>query len=129
MSTVKDKNYGSASGVSIVTTAETALVTSNAVIMPFPVAHVLVKGVVELTPGTAAATATLKLYHGTAASGTPVFTSDALAVAQTAKIALPVMFQEDIAVGAGLQYTLSITVASASGNSTADFANLEVEVL
>lgn len=130
MSNVKDKNFGQlAAAINGITNVETLAVTSNAVIMPNPTAHILVRGTVETTNGAGAGTVTPKLYRGNSLSGVLVKTCDAVNVIAAGKIAIPVEFEEDLANSAGAQYTISLTNSTNQAGNNIDSANITVEVL
>lgn len=130
MSNIKDKNFGQlAAQIAGITNVETLATTSNAVIMPNPTAHILVRGTVEVSNGAGAATVTLKLYRGASLSGTLVKTCLAVNVIATGKISIPFEFEEDLANSAGAQYTVSATNSVNQAANNIDFANITVEVL
>lgn len=129
MSKITDFNWGQASAITITTTAETLIVTSYPVNFDHSPAHVNIEGLVMLTVGTAGATVTPKLYQGPAVSAAFLqWTGDAITVIAANKVVIPFQFEQDITLGGSLVYTLSLTVGSASGNSTADYANIRVFV-
>lgn len=132
MATIKDCNFGhlAAAITGIATGVETAVLTSNACIVPFATAHVLISGSINLTCGSGAGqSAQLKLYRGSSISGTLVWTSDNFTTTAGTKMAIPFNFQEDLSNPAGVQYTLSITTTNNTGADTVDFAEMEVKVL
>src|SRR5579885_369365 len=110
MPTVKDKNFKKlAAAINEITNAETDIIATNAVIIPFPTAHILVRGSVQVTQGASAGTVTVKIYRGADHTGTLVYTSDALSIGAAARLAIPFDFQEDLNGAANAQYALTVT--------------------
>jgi hypothetical protein len=117
--------------VSLVTTAETALVTTPGVVVPFPTAKILIKGWAQLAFGTNATGVNVRIYRGISIFGTLIQESNTeqmgAAVNNAGDYSLKVF---DVVAGMdGLQYTLSVQQVAATGNGTAEQYSLEVEVL
>lgn len=126
MSAPKDMNFGHlAAAINGITNVETIAITSKAVIMPYSNAHIVVVGVVEFTNGAGGAGLTLKLYRGVDLTGTQVLSTGGVTAAAASTLLLPIMFEEDVAAAAQLQYTISVTDSvNQAGNNivTADIA-------
>lgn len=120
-----------ASAVTIGTDVEHVAVTSPVVIVDTPQYVVVLHGLIDITIGTAGAAITLMLERGTAAAGTPVTSGGTwgpYAVTATDEYQFVVMGLDEPGQAFGSQYVLTVTVGSASGDSTVNAAYLEAIV-
>jgi hypothetical protein len=109
-----------ASAVSVTTTAETAALTTASVNTTLPNNTILIDFWLQITLSAASTTVTCKIYRGASTSGTLIFTCDAITVTASTKVDLHARTTDVVAGLESVQYTVSVTVASASGTSTVD---------
>lgn len=112
----------------VTTTAETVVNTSSAVNTDTVEQVVAIDAVVDLTVGTGGATVTLKIERGTVAGGTLVQAVGPLTVTAGNRVQQSIMAVDRPGVVTGQQYALTVTVASASGNSTCNYSCMQLQV-
>jgi len=126
----KEVSY-SATDVTLVTTAETLIITSPRVKIPTATARVLVKAQAQLTNGTGTTAVTPRIRRG------PLVTDPVVgdAIAEQIKTAAGSTEPYELAVSElvqdldGVQYSFTLAQTAASANGTALQASIEVEVL
>jgi hypothetical protein len=121
----------SASNVTLVTTAETVIISSNPMALERPGASFLIKAWAQLTTGTDTATVTARIRRGTTAAGTLVNEANAVTIgaAVTSTEVFTAWAMEQRADESQVQYCLTLTMNSASANGTALQAGIEVTQL
>lgn len=130
MAQVKDKNFGqSTSQIANITNVETIAVVSNAIIMPNPTAHILVRGTVLLVNGVGAGTVKVSVYRGTTLTDPLRYFTPNLSIGAAGALAVPFEFQEDLANAAGAQYMASVTFSVNQAGNNIWQSNITVEVL
>jgi len=114
--------------VSITTTSETAALTSGAMPVNAPGAQgVKVTATVTGATGAGVTSAQVRLYRGTAITGTQI--GGTIQESQGASSFYAMTIQAlDTAPAASAQYTVSVQMVGASGNSTVTYANVTAEV-
>jgi len=112
--------------VTVITTAETDILNSGRIPVALQSNTVLVDAVIEATVGTAGTTLTIKIYRGGDKTGTLVYTSQAFSVAAGNKVNFGVKFSETLQSAGEAQYAITVTVASATGNTTVNAAGIDV---
>lgn len=116
-----------ATGVTVTTTAETVAVISSPVNTDQNESVVVLDGLVDITVGTGGATVTLKLERGNVAGGTLVQAVGPLTVTAANRYQASILGIDRPGVVTGQLYVLTVTVASATGNSTVNFAALQAQ--
>lgn len=121
-------NTAVGNGVTVTTTSETTVAATPP--RGYSTASGTAQGVriradIGLTPGTGAVTCTVKVYRGTSA-GTLLSTSPAFTVVATQPIAITYAAMDSAPPQPGPnQYTVTVTMGSASGNTTVNHALIE----
>jgi hypothetical protein len=113
--------------VSVTTTAETVVVTSAPTSTEATEGVVAIEGVIDLTVGTGGLTATLNIRRGTTAGGTLVQSIGPLTVVAANRYQASIVAVDRPGIVTGLQYCLTVTVGSASGNSTANYSSIQTQ--
>lgn len=103
---------------------ETAVMTSSAVSTDTANDTVTVWGFVALIAGAAAVAAVVKVRRGTTASGTQIGATETQLVVATDKYVVPFCFSDQPGLANGLQYTVTVTETSASGDGTVSVATI-----
>ena len=116
---------GQASAVTVVTTAETVAVTAGNIIAPNQTPRVYLNGTLDITIGTGGVTLTVKLERGTVAGGTVVATWGPATVVAGNRYVIDVNAVDLPGEIHGASYVMTVTVGSASGNSTVNTAILQ----
>ncbi len=121
----------STTDVTLVTTAETVVISSGPVPVGRQTCQVLVKAWCQLITGTATTTVTARIRRGTAIGGALVGEANAETLKAAAAGTEPfvVMAAEDRADMASVEYSLTLQQASATANGTVKQALIEVEIL
>lgn len=122
-----------ASPVTVVTTGETAVLTSPAVsddLASNTTTGVDINGFLNVTAGTAATLATIRIRQGSGITGTVVYQSEPFTVAAGSEYQVPYEGQDvsGFSGGAAAQYTVTIQMTAATGNSTVNSASINVKV-
>ena len=114
--------------VSITTTTETAALTSAALPVNAPGAQgVKVTGTVTGATGAGVTSTQVRVYRGTSTAGTQI--GGTLQEAQGASSFYSMDFSAlDTAPGSNPQYTVSVQMVGATGNSTVTYALISAEV-
>lgn len=125
-----ETNY-SASDVTLVTTAETSVISCPAVSVPFQTARVIVKGWGIVTTGTDTTTLTVRVRRGTTATGTNLSAADATTIYSAAGSTqmVEVYVVDTVANANKVQYNWTIEQAGASANGTVLQAWIECDVI
>jgi hypothetical protein len=121
----------SGTNVTLVTTAETVIITSPPAKMPLQTARILIRAWAQLTTGTATTTVTPRIRRGTTTAGALVGEATAITVGAAAgsNEAFELTATEERANEESVTYSLTLEQAGATGNGTALQAGIEVEVL
>ena len=121
----------SATDVTLVTTAETVIVSSGPVVAPFQTHRVVILAWGQLVTGAATTTVTPRIRRGTATSGSLVWEANAVEVKAAAGSREPffIMVSEARAGEESVEYSLTLAQASATGNGTVSQAAILVLVL
>lgn len=117
--------------VTLTTTSETVIVSSDLVLTPFATSRVVVIAWAQLTTGAATTTVTPRIRRGTTTSGTLVSEANAVtigAAAGSTEQYYAIAFEERGATDR-VQYSLTLQQASATGNGTAVQGGIVVVVL
>lgn len=114
--------------VTVTTTTETAVITSQNLTTGSQGDQIALTASCDLTSGTGATTATLRLRRGSGTSGTAIATSDAidLTAADTTTLAIAATDSPGEVVDA--TYTLTIAIADATADSTVGRAFISAHV-
>jgi len=117
--------------VTLVTTAETVVVSSGPVKVPRQTCKVLIKAWAQLTTGAATTTVTPRIRQGTAVTGALVSEANPEAVKAVAGSTEPMFIEatEERQNVDTVEYSLTLAQASATGNGTVLEAVIEVEIL
>jgi hypothetical protein len=102
--------------------------TTPQVFLPYPTCRVRVSIYCGLTPGTGATAVTPKLYVGSTITGTKKSTDLALACIAGSPIQVGYDFEEFLSGLSSVQYTLSLTMTGATGNSTVAYASSWIDL-
>lgn len=102
----------------IVTTAETVILTTPPLTLPLDFAQVMIFWYHLLLVGTGGVTATVNLRRGTAVSSTLINISQGVTVAAGNRVVLAGCYIDTPGAVGGQQYSTTITVGSATANST-----------
>jgi hypothetical protein len=110
----------SSANVTLTTTAETVIVSSNLTATPRDEAEVVVLAYAQLTTGASTTAVTARIRRGTATSGTLVNEANAETIGPAAGSTAPyfAMFTEQ-RPASSLQYSLTLAQTAASANGTA----------
>jgi hypothetical protein len=122
---------GVGTAVTVTTTAETVAATSAPCNVDNLATNVQLEASLDISVGAAGATVTIKLERGTAAGGTPITkggTWGPFAVSASTRYNFTVQGVDTPGQSAGQQYVATVTVGSASGNSTVNVAVLSAIV-
>jgi hypothetical protein len=103
-------------------TAETVIVTSGFITVDTVDKCVTVSGYINLTPGTSAVAAVLKIKRGTTTGGTQVGTTLTSTTIATKLITIPFMAVDYPGESAGLVYSVTLVETSAAANGTVNQA-------
>lgn len=116
--------------VTLTTTSETVIVSSGPATAPRSTVNVCVFGWAQLTTGTATTTVTPRLRRGTATSGTLLGEANAVTIGAAAGSTEQylAMACEDRSDVASVEYSLTLTQASATADGTALFGGILVLV-
>lgn len=122
------------SNVTVVTTAETAVLTTPAMVYDQPTGQgVRISGVIAVNPvGTAATAATVRVRQGNGTTGPLVGIGEPETVAAGNSVDIPFDVEDTTrqpAESGGIQYTVTIAFTSATGNSTVVQASLDAKGL
>lgn len=117
-----------ATSVSVTTTSETVAVSTPVLAQSqqSQYAGLVIRGNVNLTVGTNGVLATLKVRSGNTTSGAQVgnTTTETVVATDVYDLAFEVV---DTAIQPSSQYCVTVTVGSASGNSTINVAEIEID--
>jgi hypothetical protein len=107
--------------VTVVTTAETVLATSNLLSLPFPTAKCLIQGIVKITLSANVTAVTVRVRRGTTTSGTLVGTAQAQTggVTASALTCIPFMALDENLTQGAVQYVVTVECTGASANGSA----------
>lgn len=124
---------GAGSTVTVTTTSETTVLTSAAISDDLASAittGVKVNGFINVTAGTAATLATIRVREGSGTGGTLVYETEPFTVAAGSEYQVPyeALDATGFASGAGAQWTVTIQFTAATGNSTVNGASINVSV-
>lgn len=110
----------SSANVTLTTTAETVIISSNLTATPRDEAEVVVLAYAQLTTGTMTTAVTARIRRGTATSGTLVNEANAETIGPAAGSTAPyiAMITEQRPTSS-LQYSLTLQQTAANGNGTA----------
>src|ERR1039458_8994749 len=97
-------------------TGETVIVTSGSITVATVDRFVTVSGYTNLTPGTSAVAAVIKIRRGTGTGGTQVGTTLTSTTIATKLITIPLMAVDYPGAGAGLVYSVTLVETSAAAN-------------
>lgn len=115
--------------VTIVTTTEKAIVSSPKINVDNPAARFIIIAYVVISASANSTTATVQLRQGSGITGTSVASTGAIPVtASVLSTPLCIMAIDQPGAVADWQYTLTVTMAGASANSTANPAAIAVLV-
>jgi hypothetical protein len=132
MSEVLEKFAGSSgTDVTLTTTAETAIISSDPVRLPVATGRVLVRAWAQLTLGTACTAVTPRIRRGVGVAGALVGEGNAEQIKTVAGSTEP-FYLEAVEQRAGedaVQYTFTLQQTGATGNGTALQYAIEVEVM
>jgi len=101
---------------------ETAFITSNPITVDTVDKTVTISGYMNLTPGTSATAAVIKICRGAVKGGTQVGTTLTSTTIATKIITIPFMAVDVPGESAGLVYTVSVTETTAGANGTVNQA-------
>lgn len=113
----------------IITTAETALVTTPPINLPIDNAGILIFASVNVTPGTATTTLAVRLRRGSGITGTQLNAGGPYTVLVTTAYFINLTWFDSPGIVAGQQYTLTVQQAAATGNGTAFDGSIVAMVL
>lgn len=121
----------STTDVTLVTTAETVIISSGPAVMPFRTHRVLVLAWAQLLIGAAGTHVTPRIRRGTAVGGTLVgdATAEEIKTAAADREPFFIMVSEQRANEDSVEYSLTLELTAATGNSTAVQAAIAVVVL
>lgn len=102
---------------------ETVVLTSNPVNVDTIQRRVLIQGMVDITPGSATATVTIRIRR-TSLTGTLVATIGPIAGAAATEQPIPFLCEDQPVESAGLTYVVTSQSASASGNGTVNLVTI-----
>jgi len=109
--------YGT-TDVNVVTTAETAAVTSDPVSPTSDNAEFTISGVINITAGTGTTEVVVRVRRGSTVAGALVGETDPHTLAAGAKANIPFEVADTPGAVASQQYTASVVQTGASGNGT-----------
>ncbi len=130
MSSILQAGFGfSTAATSLVTTAETALVTSGLVVATTNVEHVVVIAHFAMTTGVGTTGYTARLRRGSGVGGA-ILGNPQLEAASASQIRTVMeMVEEDQILLGEIQYTITVQQAAATGNGTVNEATILVVML
>ena len=109
-----------AAAVTVVTTAETAIVTTNFVNAPFGTFKAVGLAVVFFTPGTATTSVQLRIRRNPTGDNTVVANQTIVAGFTVGSLGVVLIaFTDAVPDGRAVQYQVTVTQAAATGNGTA----------
>lgn len=112
----------------IVTTAETAAITSHAVSQAVDGEPITIIGSVSVLTGTATTALTVRVREGAGVAGSVVGETLPLTIGAAADAQIPFQFTQAPAAVAGQQYTATVQATAATGNGTIRSAGISVAV-
>jgi hypothetical protein len=115
--------------ITMVTIAETPAVTGNFVSPPYQNAKAMVSGVVNLTAGTAAGGITMRIRRNPNAENVQISAAPTLSATPGASYLISLQAADTIPDGRSVQYQLTATQLSATGNGTIAFASISVVLI
>ncbi len=122
MANIREAEAGSfTANVTLVTTAETVLLTAPAITPPYDATQILIMAWAQLTTGVATTTVTPRIRRGTAITDPVVGEANAENVKAAAGSTEPfmIMVVETLGARAQVQYSFTLQQAAATGNGTA----------
>lgn len=121
----------SGTNVTLTTTSETVIISSGPVTTPSQTSRVVILAYAQLTTGAATTTVTARIRRGTTTAGTLVGEANAETIGAAAGSTEPyfIVLEEDRADTNTVEYSLTLTQVSATGNGTALQATILVVVL
>jgi len=123
-------NY-SAAAVTLVTTAETVVISSGRVPVPRQTCQVLIRAQCVLATGAGTTTVTPRIRRGTTTAGTEVgvgIAQEVKAAAGSKELFAETVMEERQNVDS-VEYSFTLAQASASGNGAAAQLSIQVEIL
>lgn len=114
--------------VTVTTTTETVVVVSAVCNTDAIESVVLLDALVDLTIGTGGLTATLSIRRGNGITGTVVAAIGPLTVVAGNRQQFSHLAVDKPGLVTGMVYSFTVTIGSASGNSTANFSALALQV-
>lgn len=132
MSRIRDAIINhSTDDVTLVTTAETVIISSGPAKTPFQTHRVIIKAWAQLTTGTGTTAVTPRIRRGTAVGGALVGEANAEEVKAVAESTEPlfIMVSEERASEESVEYSLTLEQAGASANGSVLQSAIEVLVL
>jgi hypothetical protein len=122
-----EANY-SATDVTLVTTAETVIISAPALVLPADASRIVILAWVQLTTGAASTTVTPRIRRGATTSDALVGEANAETVKAAAGSTEPffIMVAEDVNLRDRLIYSLTLQQAAATGNGAAVQASILV---
>lgn len=121
MATTVTTEFQVTTATTLVTTAETGVVTTTSPSTRGPSDQVALSGTVDITPGTAATSVQVRCRRGSGTGGTQV--GNTITAGVTAAVVAPVSFDFLDSPGevAGQQYTITVQQVAATGNGSVTF--------
>jgi len=113
------KSVTSATNVTLTTTAETVIVTSDPIHLTYPNQRFIIMAWAQLTVGTAGVSITPRIRRGSTTSGSLVGEANAETAVAAETVPCFIMVSEEVSGLESVTYSLTLAVGSASGNSTA----------
>lgn len=117
-SKVRVVTEASTSDITVTTTSETVAATLSGVSTARGGEKVTVTGVLVVTVGTAGTVVTVKVRRGTSTSGTQIGEDAAVSVTAANTVAIPFGAEDTPGDVDNASYVATVTVTSATGNST-----------
>lgn len=113
--------------ITMVTTAETVLVTSPVLPVNNPSAEgIRIFGVVNLLTGAGTTLVTIRVRAGSGLTGALIGSGQQYTIGAAVNASIPYAQMDPTTVSPGVQYTVTIQAAGATGNGSVAYADMDV---
>ena len=113
----------------VVTTAETQILYSGRVSIPFATIRAVIKAWIQMSAGTAATGIRVQVRRGNGVAGTLLGSTLATTVVAGNIVELSYRINEQLSGFEGQDYSVTVTQVAATGNGTVQQAQIEVEMI
>jgi len=124
-----EDSQANANSTTLVTTAETTLVTSNSLPMPYGNGKVVIQGMAIITPGTNTTSVQMRIRRNPSAENLLIGGTVNIAVTAAVVIAIPWCTVDQVPDGRNVNYALTVQQVAATANGAVQPAFIDTRVI